>query len=311
LKIHLAGAFGIDSILQYNNEKSISPSAFASYFPFKRILPDLALIAANDVLADPEAVLVVINLNQKTWDAIQPKFSEYKKTILIQFEARIGWELAYEIASLFDHFISFDRTQKIHPGFHQMFIPYNPHLASSGRDKRGYKAVLNQWKSSRKLFIDTYLFSAFPRKKKSVLIATLNPNDHYQIRKLLADKWSNYRGYVSSKVDILKRYRYCLVMENQRQNGYITEKLFDCLPSGAVPIYWGAQDIQDYLGLEWVPILKDETYHLNDLIEDEKLYKTLKSMLRINRKRIFETFSTEKFITMVCQVIKSCYQENS
>ena len=30
-------------------------------------------------------------------------------------------------------------------------------------------------------------------------------------------------------------------------NGYITEKIFDCFFAGCVPVYWGAEDITDYI----------------------------------------------------------------
>ena len=36
--------------------------------------------------------------------------------------------------------------------------------------------------------------------------------------------------------------------ENIRDEpGYITEKIFDCMRGGAVPIYWGASNITDYV----------------------------------------------------------------
>lgn len=326
LKIHIAGAFGIETILRFNQGPKPPLAAFESYFPFKRYLPEAVLLSAETNAPDPEAVLLIINLSPKIWDFIQPRLVQYKKTILIQFEAKIGWELAYEKSIEFDHFINFDRNQKSHPGFHQMYIPYDPILASSGRDKRGFNAVVNQWKSSRKLFVETYLLRALPRKKKSVLIATLNPNDHYKVRKLIADKWPqmidvfgggwpktmcNYRGFVSSKVDLLRRYRYCLVMENQRQNGYITEKLFDCLPAETVPIYWGAPDIHDISNLDWVPVIEDENFALGQLLEDNKLYRSLYKQLKHNRKSILDVFSIHRFIGMLCNVIKSCYQENA
>lgn len=326
MKIHITGAFGIDTILHFNQEQRPPQAAFESYFPFKKYLPEAVLLPAEMIAPDPEAVLLVINLSPKIWDFVQPRLSQYKKTILIQFEAKIGWELAYEKAEEFNHFINFDRDQKNHPGFHQMYIPYDPVLASSGRDKRGINAVANQWKSSRKLFIETYLLRLLPRKKKSVLIATLNPNDHYKVRKLIADKWPqkidvfgggwpktmrNYRGFVSSKVDLLRRYRYCLVMENQRQDGYITEKLFDCLPAATVPIYWGAPDIHDIPSLDWVPVFEDENYALGQFLEDDKLYWTLYKQLKQNRKSILDVFSIHGFISMLCNVIKSCFQENA
>jgi hypothetical protein len=48
------------------------------------------------------------------------------------------------------------------------------------------------------------------------------------------------------KEDGLVPYRYSVVIENSREEGYFTEKLVDCLLCGALPIYWGAPDIARY-----------------------------------------------------------------
>lgn len=52
-----------------------------------------------------------------------------------------------------------------------------------------------------------------------------------------------YKGSCESKLEILSRYRFCLCLENMPMTGYLTEKLFDCLYAGTVPIYLGAPDI--------------------------------------------------------------------
>lgn len=46
-------------------------------------------------------------------------------------------------------------------------------------------------------------------------------------------------GTVTSKFDVLGRARFAFCFENMRSAGYHTEKLFDVIAAGAVPIYWG------------------------------------------------------------------------
>lgn len=58
---------------------------------------------------------------------------------------------------------------------------------------------------------------------------------------------SIYKGSCESKFDTLKNYEFCLCFENMAMNGYITEKLFDCLYAGTIPLYIGAPDILDYI----------------------------------------------------------------
>lgn len=58
----------------------------------------------------------------------------------------------------------------------------------------------------------------------------------------------SWRGVAPSKHDLYPLYRYGLCYENmQCVNGYITEKVFDCIRAGAVPVYWGASDICEVL----------------------------------------------------------------
>lgn len=61
-------------------------------------------------------------------------------------------------------------------------------------------------------------------------------------------KYSSYKGEVDNKIELLSNFKYCLCFENLTEvDGYITEKIFDCLKAKCVPIYWGATDIKNYI----------------------------------------------------------------
>lgn len=60
-------------------------------------------------------------------------------------------------------------------------------------------------------------------------------------QKLWIDKF--YRGSVLTKRDVLISYRFCLVVENYKAPHYITEKIFDAMVAGCIPIYIGAPNI--------------------------------------------------------------------
>lgn len=55
----------------------------------------------------------------------------------------------------------------------------------------------------------------------------------------------------SDKLTTLQNYRFCICFENMRgikeSQGYISEKILDCLKAGCVPIYWGAKNIDAYI----------------------------------------------------------------
>jgi hypothetical protein len=61
-------------------------------------------------------------------------------------------------------------------------------------------------------------------------------------------RYPSYRGTVASKQEVLGRYRFALCYENMRSsNGYITEKVFDAMQAGTVPVYLGAENATRYL----------------------------------------------------------------
>lgn len=49
----------------------------------------------------------------------------------------------------------------------------------------------------------------------------------------------NYLGPCEDKIQTLSKYKYALVFENQVIDGYNSEKYYDCLVAGTVPLYRG------------------------------------------------------------------------
>ena len=50
-----------------------------------------------------------------------------------------------------------------------------------------------------------------------------------------------------SKECVLWSYKFYIAFENSEQPGYMTEKLWQGLKVGSVPIYWGAPDVLEFL----------------------------------------------------------------
>jgi hypothetical protein len=60
------------------------------------------------------------------------------------------------------------------------------------------------------------------------------------------------RGPVSpnDKLNVIRNYRFVICYENTRLPGYISEKLFDCLFAGCVPVYLGEPNIGKFVPAE-------------------------------------------------------------
>lgn len=88
--------------------------------------------------------------------------------------------------------------------------------------------------------------AAFTRKDK------LNRRFKRLASQLLGYKpFPSYRGSVIDKGDVYKNSKFAYCYENTKNlQNYITEKIFDSMMYGCVPIYWGAQNILDFLPKE-------------------------------------------------------------
>lgn len=87
-----------------------------------------------------------------------------------------------------------------------------------------------------------------------------------------------YRGPISGyhsgreKIETLDRYRFGICFENTHTTrGYITEKIFNYFAAGTIPIYWGPENILDY-------IPKDCLIDYRDFSSNEELYQFIKGM---------------------------------
>ncbi len=68
------------------------------------------------------------------------------------------------------------------------------------------------------------------------------------LRQILAAKFPSYKGKVSSKLQTLLGYQFSICFENAHGiSGYITEKIFDSLFAGCIPIYWGAPNVTEFI----------------------------------------------------------------
>jgi alpha(1,3/1,4) fucosyltransferase len=56
-----------------------------------------------------------------------------------------------------------------------------------------------------------------------------------------------YKGELETKWETLASYDFALCFENAQLKGWLTEKIFECLRMGTIPIYWGATDVEELI----------------------------------------------------------------
>lgn len=59
---------------------------------------------------------------------------------------------------------------------------------------------------------------------------------------------NSYKGTTNDKLKTLSNYKFCICYENEiNNNGYITEKIFDCFFSHCIPVYLGSRNVKKYI----------------------------------------------------------------
>lgn len=99
-----------------------------------------------------------------------------------------------------------------------------------------------------------------------------------------------YEVHNNNKLSYLSQFKFNLCPENSNYEGYVTEKIFDSLSAGCVPIYWGANNKPeiDILNQNRIFLLSINNEHLDILNEITALNKN---------DRKFKSFSDQPVFT--------------
>lgn len=117
---------------------------------------------------------------------------------------------------------------------------------------------------------------------------------------------SNLKGFVDVKYPILKKYKFCLTIENSNEKNYISEKFYDCVLTDTIPVYFGCKNIKEiypedgYFLIEDINDVEGIENLLNyiishvDLIYEDKL----KELKKIKTKYFLENNLLKKIINL-------------
>lgn len=61
-----------------------------------------------------------------------------------------------------------------------------------------------------------------------------------------SDRFGSAYRKIEDKIQALGPYKFSIVIENCKQDGFFTEKLIDSLIVGTIPIYWGCSDVSEH-----------------------------------------------------------------
>lgn len=103
--------------------------------------------------------------------------------------------------------------------------------------------------------------------------------------------------YNDNKLEYLKQFRFNLCPENSNNEGYVTEKIFEAISSGCIPIYWGSNN-----NPEPNIINKDAVFFIDNNHSSPKVIKEIK-ILNSNPKLYKEFAEQDRLLTNAPEVI--------
>jgi hypothetical protein len=169
-----------------------------------------------------------------------------------------------------------------------------------------YDLIGDNWKMSKKKELRERLWAV--RKE----FAAGNVPNLYEAFSNFFYGYPEYIGRVDNKINVMSKYKYAMIIENE--NDYISEKLFDAIAAGCVPIYVGAS-LNKYKKLakcviEFSSYSELINYFSQDyqesIYEEKKLYIDQKS----NYSDDLEFFSTVYVSKKLSEIIYRHYREN-
>ncbi|GHV16629.1 alpha-1,3-fucosyltransferase [Bacteroidia bacterium] len=174
-------------------------------------------------------------------------------------------------------------------------------------------------------FLDK-LYSPVSKKTKDICMFVSSPVNNSKRIEYLSElmkyldidsygRWQRNRfvevdlGY-TTKLDIIKQYKFTIAFENAISEDYVTEKFFDPLIMGSVPVYLGASNIEQFSPGEnsFVDVRKYNSpellaERLKEYCQDNSLYDTLlewrKHPLKCGLKSLIEDQKKHPFERLV------------
>jgi len=124
----------------------------------------------------------------------------------------------------------------------------------------------------------------------------------------------SYQGAVDDKFKILKGFKFTICFENSIFPGYITEKIFDAIFAGSIPIYLGAPDIKKYVPADVFIDFRDfknynDLYNFILSIDEEKYNNYLKAMRSFIVSDDYKKFSQEYFADRMLDIIEDGFDK--
>jgi hypothetical protein len=203
------------------------------------------------------------------WGGFDPRSNYFTDLLAPRYEIEISDRPEYVIYSLFGRrFLDFDCPricyvgEPRHPNFFECDYALSfdyPHLGHGGRNYRlphyalygdAARLIRPEDYDPAAVLAQKTKFCNFVYRRSEAL-----PGHERRIR--LFERLSRYKrvdaggallnsvgGPVADKIAFIRDYKFTIAFENTVQRGYVSEKLYEPLLAGSLPIYWGHRFVE-------------------------------------------------------------------
>ncbi len=244
--------------------------------------------------------------------------SYFKKKVLMQWESPANNPWVYKnipsITARYDKSYFIPKA----PGFPHFEYPQNFDRLNQERfdaPREKFMVMMNS-RSKAKGFFKEELYSERVR--------ALEFFSQYDEIDLYGSRWDQekspaikkiWKGFADDKPATMSGYMFALCFENAAWPGYVTEKIFDCMAVGTIPVYCGAPDIEEDVPSDcFIDMRKFKDYselrsflHACTPREIEGYRERIKKYLGSSQ---FKKFTPEYFFETVLKVITNNTNSN-
>lgn len=119
-----------------------------------------------------------------------------------------------------------------------------------------------------------------------------------------------YGGRVENKSEIFHQFKFAICFENMKNvKDYVTEKIWDCLCSGIVPIYAGANNVYEYVPRDcYIDYFEfencEELAHFLLQMKEEEYNNYLNAAQRLLETDVKDIFSGNEYARLIYNAIR-------
>jgi len=198
------------------------------------------------------------------WTAVRKKEGQLWVFWSMECEAHYKWQYQPEIAGLFDIMATYKLDSDLP-------VPYF---------YSGYHNLLRNKPVPKTEFLNAFISSSFDQSGRlKYLKELMSCISVHSYGRALNNKQLDSDEGITTKGKIIASYKFSVAFENAIAKDYVTEKFFEPLIAGSVPIYLGAPNIDDftpgdkcYINAHSFPSVKALADYLLELENNDEAY---------------------------------------